>query len=97
MNQDVGANCFKFTVIGTVSWASSWLASLDVGQMVGLLVAVCGIVLQAANFLRGRREEKLNLQKHSAEMVLLEAQIAEARLRRKRLQQSKDDSCEVQT
>ncbi len=65
MQEKVG---FGVMTGGLGTWFSSSLSNLDLGQIVGILIAVVGIVLQILAFIRNSRESKLTQNEIKARM-----------------------------
>lgn len=74
-----------FTVMsgGIGTWLSSIMANLDFGQIVGIIVAVVGLMLQLLAFIRNNREAKDRMarekEEHQLKIEMMKIQIAEAK------------------
>lgn len=74
-----------FTVMsgGIGTWLSSMMANLDFGQVIGIIVAVVGVMLQLLAFIRNSRESKERMarekEEHQLKIEMMKIQIAEAK------------------
>jgi hypothetical protein len=80
MNQSPDVIGFKFTLSGVVSWFVGVTTSIDLAQAFGAMVAIVGLTIQIASYLRGRDKDLREKIQHKAEMrrILAETLLAEA-------------------
>jgi len=72
---------FKILIGGGIfSSISSWFDAINWGAVAGGVVMAVGLLIQVLAFLRGRRSEKREIEKHRIEMAVLKRQLDEINL-----------------
>jgi len=68
---------FKVIIGGSFASLGGWLSSLDWATIVGVSVMVIGLGIQVAGYFRSKAADKRDLEKHLAEMKILNQKMAE--------------------